>query len=121
MSKILSFLGRQSGEEANAERMVLALSDKIATAIGLVRIPKDMNYQTGKYRIISVSRCFSLTGWTTIIEINPSDCESPAGFKNTKNPPWPFLRSGTEAINLPPDDVIDEFFMELQHHIIEDN
>jgi hypothetical protein len=89
--------------EAKKELESLKLHRAIAEKIGWEG-GKDVDKVIGKYKVVKEHRIHKSCGWTDRLEIELADQSAPM---------WPLLRGGTATINVPPDDVIKEFFEEL--------
>lgn len=113
MNKILSMITDQACQTYQAETEVYKISRRIQSIIGLHEIPShDVSIPMVKYRIIKTHRRFS-NGWHFLLEIVPVEIQEAPGVGTIEDPGWPVHRHGTSAINLPPTEIINEFFKEL--------
>lgn len=118
MNKILKFIQSKVDHNQFKQQKVIDISNKIAELIQIrpESIDREFSYTIKKYKIVKTTRAFN--PWVDLFEIIPVEYDDSVGFVNTKNPKWIEV-GGTTTINLPPDNIVNEFFVELEKHIKE--
>lgn len=101
--------------DKSKETKVYNLSRFIESQIGITaeKAHDKFNYPLKKFRIIKTHRCFS-NGWVNLFEIFPINSNS-----YSDNAPW-IKNEGTITKNLPPDNIIEAFLLELEGELKEE-
>lgn len=99
---------------------VMEISEKILEKIDLTmdKIPPGFNYPIDTFRIIKTERVFGPLGRVSLLEINPIASRWPMGTKAAVNVGW-ITPDGDKTVNLPPPEVLAEFWKELDNHLSE--
>jgi hypothetical protein len=117
MNKIQKFAAEVISKRVTQESVVSVLNAKISRTIGMsVReVPDDFRYEFGKWAITKQCRLLE-EGWTYLFEIQLAEHKHSYGYSNSENPDWIEVR-GTMTKNVPPEQVVDEFFTDLEDHL----
>lgn len=99
---------------------VMEISEKILEKIDLTmdQIPPGFNYPIDTFRIIKTERALGAFGRVSLLEINPIASRWPMGTKGAVNATW-IIPDGDRTVNLPPPEVLSDFWRELDNHLSE--
>lgn len=117
MNKIKSYIQEISKPP---QESVMEISERILEKIDLTmdKIPPGFNYPIDAFRIIKTERAMGVLGRVRLLEINPIACRWPMGTKGAINATW-ITPDGDRTVNLPPPEVLADFWRELNNHLSE--